>query len=143
MRGVERSETALSLAEFDATRKHPSMASDIPDPVLLRLAREQRATAVQAETILWRSLRDRRGAGAKFRRQVPIGDFIVDFVCFERRLIIEVDGPSHDDAEQQAKDRERDAWLREEDYRVLRLSNELVIAATELAVARIRAALSG
>jgi very-short-patch-repair endonuclease len=111
MRGVERSETALNLAEFGATRKHRAMPSDIPEPVLLRLAREQRAEAAQAETILWRNLRDRRCEGAKFRRQVPIGNFIVDFVCFERRLIIEVDGPSHDDAKQQAKDRERDAWL--------------------------------
>jgi very-short-patch-repair endonuclease len=143
MRGVEQSETALNLAEFGATRKHLSMPSDVPEPVLLRLAREQRANAVQAETILWRTLRDRRCEGAKFRRQVAIGNFIVDFVCFERRLIVEVDGPSHDDADQQAKDRERDAWLREHDYRVLRLPNGLVIAATELADTRIRAALAG
>jgi very-short-patch-repair endonuclease len=143
MRGVERSETALNLAEFGATRKHRAMPSDIPEPVLLRLAREQRAKAVQAETILWRNLRDRRCEGAKFRRQFPVGNFIIDFVYFERRLIVEVDGPSHDNVDQQTKDRERDAWLREQEYRVLRLPNELVIVATELAVGRIRAALSG
>ena len=143
MRGVEQSETALNLAELDATRKHRAMSPDIPEAVLLRLAREQREKAVQAEAILWRNLWDRRCEGAKFRRQVPIGNFIVDFVCFERRLIVEVDGPSHDDEEQQAKDDARDVWLREQEFRVLRLRNELVIAVTELAVARIRAALSG
>jgi len=66
MRGVERSETALNLAEFDATRKPRAMPSDIPDSVVLRLAREQRAAGVQAETILWRMLRDRRCEGANF-----------------------------------------------------------------------------
>jgi very-short-patch-repair endonuclease len=119
------------------------MASDIPRPVLLRLAREQRAKAVQAEAIIWRSVRDRRCEGAKFRQQATLGNFIVDFVCYERRLIIEIDGPSHQNVEQQARDRERDVWLREQGFRMLRLPNELVIASTELAVARIRAALSG
>jgi very-short-patch-repair endonuclease len=76
-------------------------------------------------------------------RQAVIGKFIADFVCYERRLIVEVDGPSHEDAEQQAKDRMRDVSLGEQEFRVLRLPNELVIASTELAVARIRAALGG
>ncbi len=143
MTGVERSETALNLAQFGATRKHRAMPSDAPESVLLRLARAQRAKAVQAEAIIWRNLRDRRRQRAKFRWQVPIGNFIVDFVCFERRLIVEVDGPSHDDPDQQTNDREWDAWLREHDFRVPRLPNESVIASTELAVARIRAASSG
>jgi len=77
--------------------------------LLLRFAREQGANAAQAETIIWRAVRDRRCEGAKFRRQVTLGEFIVDFVCFDRRLIIEVDGPTHESAEQQAKDHERDA----------------------------------
>jgi very-short-patch-repair endonuclease len=117
--------------------------ADIPDSVLLRLAREQRTNAVQAEAIIWRAVRDRRCDGAKFRRQVPLGSFIVDFVCFNQRLIVEIDGPTHESAEQQAKDSERDAWLCEQGFRALRLPNELVIASTELAVARIRAALRG
>jgi very-short-patch-repair endonuclease len=79
----------------------------------------------------------------KFRRQVALGNFIVDFVCFEQRLIVEIDGPSHDGAEQRARDQEREAWLREQGFRMLRLPNELVIASTELAVARIRTALGG
>jgi very-short-patch-repair endonuclease len=119
------------------------MPSDIPGAVLLRLAREQRANAVQAETIVWRAIRDRRREGAKFRRQVALGNFIVDFAGFDRRVIVEVDGPTHESAEQQAKDRERDEWLLGQGFRVLRLPNEWVIASTELAAAGIRAALSG
>jgi very-short-patch-repair endonuclease len=117
------------------------MPFDPPSATLLALARQQCANAVQAETIVWRAVRDRRCAGAKFRRQAPLGRFIVDFVCFERRLVVEVDGPSHRGEPQQVKDRARDAWLAGQGFRMLRLPNELVIASTELAVARIRAAL--
>jgi very-short-patch-repair endonuclease len=119
------------------------MTSDIPPAIMLRLAREQRANLVQAEAIIWRAVRDRRCEGAKFRRQATIGNFIVDFVCYERRLIVEIDGPSHEDAEQRTRDQERDAWLKGQGFCILRLPNELAIASTELAVARIRAALSG
>ncbi|WP_158812692.1 endonuclease domain-containing protein [Methylocapsa sp. S129] len=119
------------------------MAAEIPRSVLRRFAREQRANAVQTEAIIWRAVRDRRCEGAKFHRQAPIGNFIVGFFCFAQRLIVEIDGPSHEIAEQQTKDRERDAWLCGQGYRILRLPNELVIASTELAVARIRAALRG
>jgi very-short-patch-repair endonuclease len=133
----------LNIANIRQLGESREMISNVPKPVLRRLAREQRAAAVQAESLLWRSLRDRRCEGAKFRRQVGLGNYIVDFVCFEQRLIVEVDGPSHVGDEQQAKDRDRDAWLREQGFRVLRVTNELVIAATEIAVARIRAALSG
>ena len=143
MRGVARSATALNLAKPCAARQLRAVACDLPSPVLLRLARQQRASAVQAEAIVWRAVRGRRCEDAKFRRQVPIGNFIVDFVCFERRLIVEVDGPTHDSLEQRAKDHERDAWLRQQGFRILRLPNGLVIASTELAVARIRAALGG
>ena len=110
MRGVERSETALNLAELSAARKHRSM-TDVPHSILLRFARGQRANAVQAEAIIWRAVRDRRCEGAKFRRQVALGNFIVDFICFDGRLVVEIDGPTHEEAEQQAKDSERDAWL--------------------------------
>ena len=64
--------------------------------------------------------------------------YILDFVCFEHRLIVEIDGPSHDVPEQRLADELRDVWLRDQGFRVLRLPNELVIASTELAVARIR-----
>ncbi len=107
-----------------------------------RFAREQRAQRVQAESLIWRAVRNRRCRGAKFQRQVPLRAYIVDFICFERCLVVEIDGPSHDDAERIAADRLRDAWLQEQGFRVLRLPNELVIGSTELAVARIRDALA-
>jgi very-short-patch-repair endonuclease len=119
------------------------MTSGIPPAIMLRPAREQRANLVRAEAIIWRAVRERRCEGAKFRRQAPIGRFIVDFVCYERRLVVEIDGPSDEDAEQQARDHERDVWLEGQGFRILRLPNELAIASTELAVARIREVLGG
>ena len=62
--------------------------------------------------------------------------------CFKHRLVVEIDGPSHEAQEQNLADQNRDVWLREQGFRVLRLQNELVIASTELAVARIRDALT-
>jgi very-short-patch-repair endonuclease len=108
---------------------------------LLRGAREQRANNVDAEAMVWRIVRDRRCTDEKFRRQMPLGEHIVDFVCLERRLVIEVDGPSHETNQQRARDEKRDAWLAANDFRVLRLSNDLVIGAPELAEQRIIAAL--
>jgi very-short-patch-repair endonuclease len=72
------------------------------------------------ERKLWAVLRDRRLAGLKFRRQVPIGPYVADFVCQRHRLIVEADGPFHDD------DTARDAWLEAQGYRVLRLKNEMI-----------------
>jgi very-short-patch-repair endonuclease len=118
------------------------MREEIPRQVLLRFARQQRANAVRAEQAIWRALRNRRCQGAKFQRQVILGNIIVDFICFERRLVVEVDGPSHENEDAKAADAERDAWLNAQGFRVLRLSNELVIGSTELAVERIRQALA-
>jgi very-short-patch-repair endonuclease len=71
-----------------------------------------------------------------------LGRFIVDFVCFEMRLVIEVDGPSHLPKESEAHDSRRDAWLASQGFRILRLPNDLVIGSTEPAIERIRTALT-
>ncbi len=118
------------------------MQEDIPRSILRRFARKQRTNAVQAESLIWGAVRNRRCEGAKFQRQVALGRFLVDFVCFERRLVVEIDGPSHDSEERKAADAARDAWLFGQGFRVLRLPNELVIGSTELAVARIRGVLA-
>jgi len=76
--------------------------------------------ATEAEKRMWRLLRSRRLAGFKFRRQVPIGTYVADFVCYDARLIIELDGSQHVDS---AHDRKRDAWLSDDGYRVLRVWN--------------------
>jgi adenine-specific DNA-methyltransferase len=82
-----------------------------------------------AERALWRHLRLRQVAGYKFRRQQPIGKYIVDFVCFERKLIIELDGSQH--AEEVAYDLERSAWLEEQGFRILRFWDNQVFNETE------------
>jgi very-short-patch-repair endonuclease len=84
-------------------------------------ARELRKNATDAERKLWWKLRYRQLGGYRFRRQVPIGPFIVDFACLSHRLLIEVDGSQH--AERVAYDHARTRWLESRGYRVLRFWN--------------------
>ena len=107
-----------------------------------RFARSQRAAMTQAEKIFWRELRNRRLDGLKFRRQTPIGPYAADFVCYEARLIIELDGPPHDDPIQRARDARRDDWLRSQNFCVLRFSNDVLIAGSgKLVIGSIRQAM--
>jgi len=76
------------------------------------------------ERKLWYALRDRRLNGAKFRRQVPIGPYVADFVCFDARLVIEVDGGQHADS---VSDGIRDRWFEANRFRVLRFWNNDVL----------------
>ena len=92
-------------------------------------ARQLRNNPTDAEWRLWQKLQRRQIAAAKFRRQQPIGPFIVDFVCFEHRLIVEVDGGQH--AQQVPYDEKRSRWLEAQGYRVLRFWNNDVLANTE------------
>ncbi len=81
-------------------------------------AQALRKKSTDAEIYLWRLLRNRKFHGFKFRRQHPIGGYIVDFICHERRLIIELDGSQH--KENVRYDHERTVYLRKLGYRVLR-----------------------
>lgn len=90
-------------------------------------AREMRREPTPAEAALWKLLRNRGVCGARFRRQHSIAGFIADFVCVEQMLVIEVDGDVHEQADQQAYDRERQAALEARGFRVLRFSNAEVI----------------
>ena len=83
-------------------------------------AKEMRSRATDAEHRLWQILRAHRFAGYKFRRQVPIDFYIADFVCFARRLIIELDGGQHAAS---GGDERRDTYLQQEGFRVLRIWN--------------------
>jgi very-short-patch-repair endonuclease len=85
-------------------------------------ARTLRKSMSSAERLLWRGLRSRQIDGARFRRQHPIGSYIVDFVCLERRLVVEVDGGQHTEDDHIASDARRDRWLGGEGYRVMRVS---------------------
>jgi very-short-patch-repair endonuclease len=84
-------------------------------------ARKLRRKATPPERILWSVLRSRRLGGLKFRRQEPIGPYVVDFCCRELNLVVELDGMSHDD--KQGHDESRARWLREQGYRILRVTN--------------------
>ncbi len=93
-----------------------------------------------AEEILWRSLRGSALDGLKFRRQVPIGNYVADFLCVEQRLIVELDGRPHEDEARRRHDAIRDRWLRDRGYFVLRLDNDLVIGGGNIPLERIREA---
>ena len=92
-------------------------------------ARALRKNLTDAEKLLWRHLRDRQLDGCKFRRQHPIGKFIVDFVCVEKKLVIEVDGGQH--ATKVEADLQRSEYLRKKGYRTLRFWNNEVLQKTE------------
>jgi very-short-patch-repair endonuclease len=83
-------------------------------------ARALRHDATDVERIMWRLLRDRRLAGVKFRRQVPIGPFVADFAAIKERLVVELDGGQHAD---NPADIRRDAFLADSGWRVLRFWN--------------------
>jgi len=94
-----------------------------------------------AERLLWRHLRNRELGGYKFRRQRPIGPYIVDFVCLEKKIVIEVDGGQH--AGQVELDSKRSDYLKEKGYRVLRFWNNEVLQATESVLTVILSSLDG
>lgn len=85
-------------------------------------AKHLRANQTSAETLLWQELRNRRCGGYKFRRQVPLDKFIVDFFCASHKLIIELDGPTHEGRE--AYDAERTQILQSLGYHLIRFNNE-------------------
>jgi very-short-patch-repair endonuclease len=90
---------------------------------LSRFAKAMRNEPAANERILWKLLRHRRLAELKFRRQVPVGPYIADFLCYRHRLIVEADGPTHENS---LKDLERDAWLAGQGFRVLRFTNLMI-----------------
>ena len=95
--------------------------------VLRQRARDLRKNSTDAERHLWYSLRANR-LGFKFKRQMPIGQYIVDFICLEKRLIIELDGSQHMD--NQTYDNTRSSWLMTHGFKVLRFWNHEVLQQT-------------
>jgi len=112
------------VGEADRVRVTPPKPGiEAVENLLKDRARQMRREPTEAERRMWRLLRDRRLGGFKFRRQEQLGRYIVDFVCFERKLVIELDGSQHAES---AYDAERDAWLRSRDFVVLRFWNNEV-----------------
>lgn len=107
---------------------------------LLPRAKRMRRQPTDAEAKMWRHLRAHRFAGFKFKRQQPIGRYIVDFACFQRQLIVEIDGGQH---QQNAEyDERRSRWLRSQGFIVLRFWNDDVLARSEAVMETIWIALS-
>ena len=102
--------------------------------MLLGAARRLRATQTDAEKLLWRHLRAHRLQGRKFKRQQLIGIYVADFVCFDQKLIIEVDGSQHMNS---SADLQRDQWLNSQDFKVLRFWNNEVLQNIEGVLERI------
>ncbi|MFB2874478.1 endonuclease domain-containing protein [Aeromonas jandaei] len=100
-------------------------------------AKRLRRDATQAEQKLWQQLRNRRLAGLKFRRQMPIGPYVVDFICLEQGLIIEVDGSQHGTQANQMHDEARTAYLNQQGFRVIRVWNNDVLSRMEVVLAHI------
>jgi very-short-patch-repair endonuclease len=103
-------------------------------------AKSLRRTMTRPETLLWRYLKAGHLDALSFRRQVPIKTYIADFVCHSARLIIELDGESHEFESQQRSDERRDAWFKSQGYVVLRFTNDDVMGNLEGVVEAIRAA---
>jgi very-short-patch-repair endonuclease len=97
-------------------------------PLAKSHARAMRREPTDAERTLWYALRDRRLASLKWRRQFPIGEFIVDFVCLEHRMIVECDGSQH---AENPRDAARDAWLRSQGFEIARFWNHEVLRERE------------
>jgi uroporphyrinogen-III synthase len=82
----------------------------------IALVRKLRQSQTDAEKALWARLKNKRVEGVKFRRQQPLGSYIVDFVSFERKIIVEVDGGQHNEREARERDEQRAVWLKERGY---------------------------
>ncbi|TBR15063.1 endonuclease domain-containing protein [Rugosibacter aromaticivorans] len=102
-------------------------------------AKHLRHRMTESETRLWRHLRAHRLNGEKFRRQQPMGSYVVDFVHFGARLIVEADGGQHNDA---PRDESRDTWLRAQGFKVLRFWNNEIMNNLEGVLETIMAAVT-
>jgi very-short-patch-repair endonuclease len=118
----------LSLRE--RVRVRAEMTPKIPKHIIVR-SRELRKNSTDAEQLLWRLLRNRQLAGAKFRRQYPVGKFILDFYCVDHRLAIELDGGQHSHPKNKAADIGRTKILAAKGITVLRFWNNEILANTE------------
>lgn len=98
--------------------------------LLKNLAKENRSHPTEAEFILWQFLKD-NAYGVPFKRQHIIGDYIADFVCLPKRLILELDGGYHQLPDQQISDNIRQQWLEKQGFTVIRFTNEEVIGNSE------------
>ena len=101
-------------------------------------AKQLRQRMTRAENLLWRYLKAHHVDGLAFRRQVPMRHVIADFVCHSARIVVEIDGPSHDFESSLRADQKRDRWVESQRYAVLRFTNEQVLKNLEGVIEVIR-----
>ena len=104
---------------------------------LKQYAKENRKFETEAEAIIWNYVRA-NNLGKPFKRQHIIGDYIADFICLPSKLIVEIDGAYHQLPEQQMNDEQRTEWLNNRGYRIIRFTNEEVIADTKNVLQKIK-----
>jgi very-short-patch-repair endonuclease len=96
-------------------------------PEIMGIAYDLRIKMTEAEKVLWSKLRNRKVKGYRFRRQHPVREFVVDFFCYEGKLVIELDGEIHDDPFQKERDQERTDILQSMGLKVIRFRNKEVL----------------
>ncbi len=120
-------------------RRYSSQRGNLPRPIV-SAARRLRKDMSLPEVMLWQQLRQRPG-GLKFRRQHPIDDYVADFCCLSRKLVVEIDGAVHDQTDAAAYDKRRDARIRRLGFEIIRipaadiLKDSIVAAQSILAIA--------
>ena len=117
-------------------RLHYGASTDLID-----LSKTLRKRMTPAESVIWQELRRRNIAGYRFRRQHAISNYVVDFFCFEKAIVIEIDGGIHDEPENQEKDANRSAELDRLGLKVIRFKNEEVLNDMETVIKKIHEAL--
>jgi very-short-patch-repair endonuclease len=96
-----------------------------------KIAKVLRKRPTDAERLLWKHLKAKQLEGFKFRRQQPIGNYVADFVCFEKRIVVEIDGSQHAVEKEREKDITRDSWFTKQGFKILRFWNNEVMQQTE------------
>jgi very-short-patch-repair endonuclease len=114
------------------------MPHTVVSPRQRNRAKQLRQAMTRAETLLWRYVKADRIDGLGFRRQVPIQNYIADFICMSAKIVVELDGESHDFEERQRADQNRDAFFVSEGFQILRFTNEQVMSNLEGVVEAIR-----
>jgi isoleucyl-tRNA synthetase len=134
----QKGEANTALEGIDAVWK---TANPLSYNIIKEYAKQNRKNPTQAEDVLWQNLRGKKLENYRFRRQHQIADFIVDFICLEKRLIIEADGGYHNSPEVQEYDKAKSQYLAYYGYKIIRFTNEEIIADTENVLKKIYLAL--
>ncbi len=117
---------------WEGSKKSPYLAADpMTYELLKKFVEKHRKFPTEAESAMWELLKSKKLEGIKFRRQHIIGQYIADFVCLKKKLVIEIDGLIHQLTEVKENDKIRTKWLKDEGYELIRFRNEEVFGDTD------------